>query len=90
MIYTNNSIAVPPRWTSEGNMEDDLFFIQDNTHSDEGWWVLMKEESGAMILFIDLRKEIAEGFKARLDNAIGLRIELAVSEFMRQFKVVAK
>ena len=90
MIYTNNSIVVSPRWTSDGTMEDDLVFIQDNTRSNEGWWVLMKEETGAMILFADLRKEIAEGFKERLDNAIGLRIELAVSEFTRHFKVTVK
>lgn len=69
MINTN-SIIVPPRWASDENMEADLFFIQDNTHSNEGWWVLMKEERGAMILFTDLRKEIAENFKARLDMSL--------------------
>jgi hypothetical protein len=73
-----NSIIIPPRWSSksDGNMANDLFFIQDNTHSNEGWWVLMKEECGAMILFTDLRKEIAEDFKARLDMAIAQYLEI--------------
>lgn len=72
-----SSIIVQARWTSrsDGYMEDDLFFIQDNTHSNEGWWVLMKEERGSMILFTDLKKEIAEDFKARLGLALKQYLE---------------
>ena len=66
-----SSIIVPARWSSnsDGNMAHDLFFIQDNTRSNEGWWVLMREEYGSMILFTDLRREIAEKFKDRLEAA---------------------
>jgi hypothetical protein len=68
----NSSIVVPARWSSRSdeNVEDDLFFIQDNTRSNEGWWVLMKEECGSMILFTNLSKETAENIKARLESAV--------------------
>ena len=49
----------------------DFVYIEDNTKNGDGYWVLMKEHSNqSMILFTGLKKETAENFKKRLDNAI--------------------
>ncbi len=53
---------------------NDLFYIEDQTKFEDenyrGWWVMMKEPEGAMIIFTGLRKEIAEQFKNRFEKAI--------------------
>ena len=74
--------------------EKELIFIEDNSHIDgchKGHWVMMREsDDGAMILFTGLKKETAESFKARIDNVLKRRIDLAADRFMSHFKVMTK
>jgi len=57
-----------------------LFYVEDNTKHgdarnlidkrDRGYWVMMKESEGAMIVFTGLREEIAIQLKDRLEKSV--------------------